>query len=230
MTTSPHVETRATQRDALIMAALPHVPFDGWSDKCLRHAGEIAGLGADAAVRLFPDGARGAVAHFMNLADRLMIEDLRAYDLASLKVRERIAKAVRVRLERWTPHREAVRRALALVPLPTMTGAALRGWYRTVDVIWRVAGDRAVDFSFYTKRMLLAGVYGTTLLYWLDDRTENAEATWAFLDRRIADVMRIPKVRERMSKQFAALPRPMDVLRGFAPRAGRGWRTAGPRR
>ena len=150
-------------RDAVILAALPHVPFDGWGPKTLRAASEAAGLGGDAAARLFPQGVKDAVAHFMLMADRMMIADLAARDLGALKIREKIACVVRVRLERWQPHREAIRRALAIMPAPNLAGRALRGWYDTVDAMWRAVGDRSVDFSFYTKRALLAAVYGTTL-------------------------------------------------------------------
>jgi len=203
---------KTAQRDALIMAALPQVPFDGWSAKSLRAAGESAGLGADAARRLFPNGPKDAVAHFMDLADRLMLQDLAAVDLASMKVRARITLGVRTRLERWTPHREAVRRALALTPLPTFTGGSFRGWYNTVDAIWRAAGDTATDFNFYTKRGLLAAVYGSTVLFWLDDRSENCAATWAFLDRRIADVMQFPQWKARVTSRLKALPDPRRFL------------------
>jgi ubiquinone biosynthesis protein COQ9 len=219
MSQSAQQTQRQTDCDAIIMAALPHVPFDGWSDACLRRAAETAGFAPGDVPRLFPGGARAAVVHFMEMADRLMVADLAARDLSALKIRERIALAVRVRLERWQDHREAIRRALTL--LPSMAGAGLRGWAKTVDAIWRAIGDRSSDFSYYTKRMLLAGVYGSTLLYWLDDRSEGAIATWAFLDRRIADVLRIPQLRARLTSQFKGVPRPGDVLRGFARGRGR---------
>ena len=99
-------------------------------------------------------------------------------------MRERATLGVRLRLERWTSQREAVRRALAFSAHPLFAGRALRGWYRTIDAIWRAAGDRSVDFNFYTKRGLLAAVYGATVLYWLDDRSEGNKATLDFLDRR----------------------------------------------
>jgi len=206
------VEDKIAQRDALVRAALPHVPFDGWSLKTLRLAAENTGLGAESAGRLFPGGVKDAVAHFMDLADRLMVEDLKALDLAGMKVRARVTAAVRVRLERWTPYREAVRRALALAPLPSFAGGSLRGWYRTVDAIWRAAGDRSTDFNFYTKRGLLAGVYAATVLYWLDDRSENCEATWTFLDRRIADVMQFPQLRGRLTARLSDLPDPRKIF------------------
>jgi ubiquinone biosynthesis protein COQ9 len=105
-----------------------------------------------------------------------------------------------------------VRRALALSPLPMFAGDSLRGWYRTVDAIWRAAGDTSTDFNFYTKRGLLAAVYGATVLYWLDDRSENCSATWAFLDRRIADVMQVPQLKSRITARLKNLPDPRKVL------------------
>jgi ubiquinone biosynthesis protein COQ9 len=209
------------QRDAVILAALPHVPFDGWGQGTLRRAAEAVGLGAEAQPRLFPGGAVAAVTHFMEMADRMMLADLAAVDLAPLKVRQRVATAIRLRLERWQPHREAVRRALALVPLPRLAGRALGAWYRTVDAIWRGIGDRPVDFSFYTKRALLAGVYAATLFYWLEDRSEGCADTWAFLDRRIADVMRLPKLRGEVSEALRALPNPVRLARRLADRVAR---------
>lgn len=211
-------EQATAQRDALILASLPHVPFDGWSRKTLKAAAESAGFDVGAADRLFPGGVKDAVAHFMDLADRMMLEDLKGVDMAALKIRARIIAAVKMRLERWTPHREAVRRALALAPLPPFAGGSLRGWYRTVDAIWRAAGDKSTDFNFYTKRGLLAAVYGATVLFWLDDRSEGCSATWAFLERRVADVMQIPRLRGRVTERLKDLP---DPRRMFGRLSGR---------
>lgn len=215
---------KAEQRDAIIMAALPHVPFDGWSEKTLAAAAEACGENAGAVRRFFPNGVKDAIAHFIDLADRRMLEDLAAYDLPSMKIRERVTLGVRLRLERWTPHREAVRRALALSPLPPFAGGALRGWYATVDAIWRAAGDKSIDFNFYTKRGLLAAVYGSTLLFWLDDKSEDSAATWAFLDRRIADVMKVPQIKGRIAERLKKFPSPRDFLNRIARRRSPGFR------
>ena len=75
--------------------------------------------------------------------------------------------------------------------------------YRTVDAIWYAAGDTSADFNFYTKRATLAGVFSSTLFYWLNDRSEGNEATWAFLDRRIDDVMRFEKFKGQFAKKAA---------------------------
>src|SRR5690348_5137224 len=125
---------------------------------------------------------------------------------------ERIALGVRTRLAVLEPHREAVRRMLAYLTLPANLPLGPRLLYRTVDMLWHAAGDRATDFSFYTKRGLLAGIYATTTLYWLDDKSPNHQATAEFLDRRIAEVMQIPKLRGRVTAAFGRLPNPLRAF------------------
>jgi ubiquinone biosynthesis protein COQ9 len=193
---------KLSEQDAVVLAALPHVTFDGWGYAALKRGALAAGLKDSDAEILFPDGAKGAIAHFIDLADRLMIADFANEDISKFKHREKIALIVRLRLERWTPHRDAIRRALALSPLPSMAGPSLQGWYGTIDAMWKAIGDKSVDFSFYTKRALLAGVYGSTLLYWLNDKSLDCAATWAFLDRRIDNVMQIPKLRGKVMERL----------------------------
>ncbi|MDX2142738.1 MAG: COQ9 family protein [Rhodospirillaceae bacterium] len=217
----PHISEKLDRRDRIVMAALPHVMFDGWNAKTLRRAASDIGLTEADADLAFPDGARDAVAHFVDLADRMMIGDLARHDMTKLKHREKIALIVRLRLQRWTPHREAVRRALALAPMPAMAGDAVRGWFGTVDAMWKAIGDKSIDFSFYTKRALLAAVYGSTVLYWLDDKSEGCAGTWAFLDRRIDDVMKVPKVRAKLEERLKKLPSPLRIIERLRGRGAR---------
>ena len=197
-------------RDRLLVAALPHVPFDGWSDKALAAAAAELGLEPEAARHAFPGGPVTLVAYHAAWADRRLEEALKETDLAAMRVRERIAHALRLRLEQNAAHREAIRAALPVLAQPANGPHALHSLYRTVDTIWFAVGDRSTDFGFYTKRALLAGVYLSTLLYWLNDGSEGAAATWGFLDRRIADVMRIQSMRGRLAR---FLPPDLGLLR-----------------
>ena len=187
-------------RDRLLQAALPHVPFDGWSEAALTAAAVDLGLEPADARHTFPGGPVALVTYHAAYADRRMEEALKESDLAAMRVRERIAHAVRLRLEQNAAHREAIRAALPILAQPANGPHALYSIYRTVDAIWFAVGDRTTDFGFYTKRALLAGVYLSTLLYWLNDSSENSNASWGFLDRRIADVMRIQTTRARFAR------------------------------
>ncbi len=200
---------RAQARRRLLRATLVHVPFDGWTRTAMGRAAADLDMAAGEARRLFPGGPGELLAFFVAEADRAMVAALAGRDLAAMRVRERIATAVRLRLEQHAPHREALRRALALQALPAAPGGAGSLW-RTVDAMWRAAGDRSTDFSYYSRRALLAGVYLATLLYWLEDRSEGFEASWAFLDRRIDGVMGIAALRGRLARR---LPDPSRLLR-----------------
>lgn len=213
--------SRESQRDALLLATLPHIAFDGWTQVALRNGASDAGLEPADVVRFFPGGARDAVAALSGWADRQMVAALQAADLSDLRHSEKIALAVRVRLEALTPYREAVRRSIAFLALASNLPSGLKLLYRTVDEMWHAVGDRSVDFSFYTKRALLAGVVSATTLYWLDDESEDSAESWAFLDRRLADVMRIPKIRKRAENLVGRLPDPLRVLRGARTRMRR---------
>ncbi len=208
-------------REKLLLATLPHVPFDGWSEAAIRAGAEDAGLSPAEALNAFPAGPAEALAVFSDWADRQMLARLEKTDLDTLKVREKVAAGVRLRLEVLEPHKEAVRRGLAFLSLPPNAGQGLKGLHRTVDAIWTMAGDRATDYNYYTKRLLLAGVLSSTTLFWLNDRSDGHEATWAFLDRRIDEVLKIGGRLGKTMKGLLDLPdRLMAALgpRGFARR------------
>ncbi len=205
-------------REAILAATLNHVPFDGWSLASLQRGAADAGLDDAAALRAFPRGVSQAIELHSQFADEKMAAALAARDPSSMRVRDRIAAAVKLRLEAHGTEREAIRRALTYLAQPQHGPLALRCLYRTVDTIWYAAGDTATDFNFYTKRALLAGVYGGTVLYWLNDKSDGFADTWRFLDRRIADVMRLPKVTVSLRELVGRLPSPFIFARAFTQR------------
>jgi ubiquinone biosynthesis protein COQ9 len=216
-TSGPAADFQA-QRQRLLDAVLYEAPFEGWTEAALFAGARAAGLAPNAALNLFPGGMMEVLEAWHRRADAEMVEALAAQDLAALRVPERIALAVRTRLEQALPHREAVRAGLAYLANPLHAPRAARFGYATVDAIWRAVGDRATDFSFYTKRATLAGVYGATVLYWLNDRSPGTTETWAFLQRRLADVGRIPRARAQLRRLTEHLPNPFRLFK--PPRLG----------
>jgi ubiquinone biosynthesis protein COQ9 len=206
--------TNDPERDAVIDALLPQVPFDGWTMKSVRQALESMGQHPDDAPLLFPGGTGEMIAAFCALADERM-EAEAAGGLEGLRVPERVRAIIAIRLRQNAAHKEAIRRALAWLALPVNLALAGKITAATVDAIWHAAGDNAADFSWYTKRGILAGVYASTLLYWLRDVSDEDEATLAFLDRRLADVGRIGKMRKTVEERVRGFG---DALRGMAPR------------
>jgi ubiquinone biosynthesis protein COQ9 len=188
---------RSAERDAAIEAMLPHVPFDGWTRRSLRMGLADIGASPEDAEVLFPGGAPDMIEALCDWADRRMEAGAASLDVAAMRTHERVRAVIVLRLEQNRPFREAIRRALALLALPGNARLAARCMARTVDAIWHTAGDRSADFSWYTKRAILAGVYAATVLYWLRDASDDDTATLDFLDRRLAGVGRIGSLRRR---------------------------------
>lgn len=184
-------------KDRLLDAALPHVPFDGWSDATFRAA--VAELGTDPTVAraVCPRGAVDLALAYHKRGDEEMLRRLKASKLADLRFRDRVATAVRLRIEAISD-KEAVRRGTALFSLPQYAADGAKAIWGTADAIWDALGDASDDYNWYTKRATLSGVYGATILYWLGDQSPENHDTWAFLDRRIEDVMRIEKVKAQV--------------------------------
>jgi ubiquinone biosynthesis protein COQ9 len=205
-------------RDSLLLATLPHVMFDGWRWTAVRAGAADAGISEVDALNAFPNGAEEVLEYFSHWADRRMLEELDKRGLDEMRVRDRVALAVRTRLEILEPHREAVRRGLSAFAFPQNSALGLKCLYRSVDAIWYACGDTSTDYNFYTKRLLLAGVLSSTLIYWLDDSSEHHADTWDFLDRRIDEVL---KIGGRMGKALKSVLDFPDRLVKMGPRRRR---------
>lgn len=178
-------------RESLLDAALLHVVFDGWSAAAFAAACQDAGVEPAVARVICPGGAAALAADYHRRGDRLMLARLAAEDVSALRFRDRIAAALRFRLE--VADRELVRRGASLFALPQHAGTGAALIWGTADAIWTVLGDTSRDINWYSKRATLSAVYSATVLYWLGDESEGNAATWDFLDRRIEDVMRFEK-------------------------------------
>ena len=192
-------------QEQVLAAMLAEVAFEGWTEKALRRGALGIGLAPEEGGRAFPGGVPEAIRFWSALGDQRMLAILEQQELASMRQRERIALAVRTRIEVDALHKEAVRRALAYLALPWNASLGAGCVARTVDAIWYACGDTATDLAWYTKRATLSAVYAATVLYWLDDDSEDASESWAFLARRIEDVLRLPRLTPNLSRWCAPL-------------------------
>lgn len=196
--TDPLDMTLDELRDALAEPLAGEAVFDGWSEAALAAAAQRVGVPADRARLAFPLGQVQMIDAWFAAIDRRMAERLPPDRLQAMRIRERIAALVLARIEVALPNKEALRRALAILARPANAATGARLAWRAADAMWRLAGDSATGFPHYTKRLTLAGVYGTTLLTFLDDESEDQADTKAFLARRIDDVMRFEKLKAQL--------------------------------
>ncbi len=215
-TTADQASDPAAIRARLARAASAHVPFDGWGEAAFRAAVAETGIDPALARAACPRGAVDLAVELHRQDDARMARRAQKTDLSHLRYGQKVAALVRIRIEE-AGDPEVVRRSAALFALPihAAEGAALI-WH-TADLIWTLLGDTSRDINWYSKRAILAGVYSATLLYWLGDDSPDHAATWDFLDRRIADVLRLEKAKARLRGN----PLVAELMRGPGRLLGR---------
>jgi ubiquinone biosynthesis protein COQ9 len=171
-------------------AAIALAPSEGWTTKMATIAGAACGLSAGETDLLLPRGPADLAALLSRRHDAQALAALTSTDPMTLKVRERIARAVAARLDAALADGPAEQRLAGFLALPPHLPLAARLAWESADVLWRWAGDTATDENHYSKRALLAGILTGALAIALASGRDDA---LAFVDRRIADVMAFEK-------------------------------------
>lgn len=186
--------------------------FDGWSETALDEAARSAGVDEEVARLAFKGGAMEMIGAWIETIDTAMATALPPETLAAMKIRERIRSLVQFRLDAVLGREEALRRALAIMAMPQNAATALRTGWRSADIMWRLAGDTATDWNHYSKRAILASLYGATLAVFVDDTSEDKATTRAFLDRRIEGVMKFESFKRQWLQPKGERFSPMRFL------------------
>ncbi|MEG3163693.1 COQ9 family protein [Sphingomonas sp. PB2P19] len=182
-------------RDRLATGIAANAAFDGWGDDARDMAADAEGIDRDVAALAFRGGAVDMIDAWFAAIDATMAVALPPETLATMKIRTRIAALVEARIDAVAPYRESLRRALAILAMPQNVARGAKLGWRSVDHMWRAAGDVATDYNHYTKRTILLGVYGATMTVLLDDDSEGQVETRAFLSRRIDGIMAFEKAK-----------------------------------
>lgn len=205
----------ADNKASLILdEVLRHAAFDGWTDRAVKQAVRTLDLPEGAEHIYAANGALGLIRLWSDNLDRDMAFALRTRGLDNMRIRDKVTEAVWLRLELLSGHEDAARRGLARLSLPDAGGQMAAQLWSSADAIWTAIGDVSDDYNYYTKRTILSGVIGSTLLAWLSDDTDGKVDARAFLERRIANVMQFEKVKGQALNALSALPKP-DELTGL---------------
>ncbi|PYG28626.1 COQ9 family protein [Pelagimonas varians] len=192
-------EILANPTDALLDAALVHVPFDGWNEETFRAAVQDCGIDPVVARGLCPRGALDLAVLYHQRGDDAMVARMKEAGFAHMRIRDKVSFAVRARIEA-VEDRELVQRGTTLFALPQNAADGAKLIWGTADRIWTAMGDSSRDLNWYSKRATLSAVYSSVVLYWLGDQSEGHSATWEFLDRRIENVMQFEKTKAALRK------------------------------
>ena len=180
--------------DRLIKA----IPFEGISDETLLKV--CTDLNLANSFCKFQNGIYSALEYIAEDLNHSMAIELQNSNLENMKVRERIKLAMHIRLLSYAKlpnYRELLKNILSFSMWPKNTYFSSKLLYKTVNSIWYGIHDQSTDFNYYTKRAILAGVYLSTIFFFINDYSEDFTDTLSFLDKRIDNVMTFHKLKAR---------------------------------
>ena len=195
----------ALLKEQLLDAAIIHVAFDGWSEATFEAAVLDTDISPELARIACPRGAVDLAIAYHQRGDTEMLARFARDDVSALRYSEKVTTLVRFRLEA-VDDKEAVRRGTTLFALPHHAGDGAKLIWGTADAVWTALGDTSTDSNWYTKRATLSAVYSSTVLFWLGDTSDDHADTWAFLERRIEDVIRFEKVKAQVNESAVLKP------------------------
>ena len=190
----------------LMTRMLNHVPDLGWTWEALYKAALRSRKNKNPTEEelqtLFDRKVSNIIGIFNEQLDEEMYEIYNAKGNKSLGVTETIRDLILCRLKASQNYKSIVKSSLFFMAQPRNTYDALTQLMKTSDKIWTLAGDSSTGRTFYSKRLILAGVYSSTLAYWLAYETRSIDESEDFLDRRLDDVKNIGKISKQSIQVF----------------------------
>eukprot|EP01083_Nonionella_stella_P131450 399367_1 len=117
-----------------------------------------------------------------------------------MRIPDIIRASLKTRLEIQAPYMSNWQQGMGLGAQPTQVLETINDILMMIDEVWHIAGDKSSDTNWYTKRMLLAGVYTSTELFMLMDKSPGYSDTWKFLDRRLEDAVALGGVPDQIER------------------------------
>ncbi len=196
-------------RSKFLLLAVAEVPFSGWTEELLQVIEQKMELDSGYSMILFEGGIKDLIVFYEKTQDQAMLDDL-AKHKEELRVREKVALGVKTRITfRSKTNKAVLSKLMKFYSNPLNVSLGIKNMWDTVDKIWYYAGDQSTDYNYYTKRLLLSAVYSSTLIYYLSDKSEQHQKTWEFLDKRIADVLKIGN--------FKNIPQALNKIKNKIP-------------
>ena len=204
-----------TKRLEILKDAKKHLIFNGWNDNIFKKIVKERKYKEEEMRALFPKGYRSILELYLSNVDQEMTEACKKIDFIRMRTHERVGEIILMRLKIYEKDKNLVKQTFFTLMLPHHTKIATSSLYHTVDQIWYLAGDHSTNFNFYTKRAILAGLYSSTVLYWMNGN-HTLEQTKKFINNQLKKVSRIPKATERIRSAIDIVPKIFSFAKNFS--------------
>ena len=193
------------KRLKLIIISIDIIIENGWNKTLFKKISNQKKISSDELNILFPDGYKDMLLKSLqNLNNEFEKKINRTTKIKKLPLHKRIKKIVMEKIYFINLKKEFYKKIFYYLLLPYNYKLLSYQIYKSVDSIWHIALDQSTDFNYYTKRIILAGIYSSTLFHFFNN--DNINETEKKLDALLVKVSKIPNVKEKLSLVGQNLP------------------------
>lgn len=190
----------------LVTKMLNHVPDLGWTwdalSKAALNSKKMKSHSEEELQTIFDNKISTIIGIFNDKLDEEMFAIFNSENNKNLGVTQTVKALVLSRLRASENYKSIIKTSLFFMAQPGNAYEALNQLMKTSNKIWEIAGDTSRGRNFYSKRLILAGVYSSTLAYWLAKETRSIDGSEDFLDKRLDDVKNIGKISKQSIEVF----------------------------
>ena len=135
------------------------------------------------------------------------------YDFKRIPIHKRIKKIIMTKINLINKHKEYYRRTFYFLLIPINYKILTTYLYKSVDLMWFIALDKSTNFNFYTKRMILSGVYSSVILHYINN--DSILETEKKLDNNLLKVSKIPMIKDKIQLYKGRLPSFLRLFKNY---------------
>ncbi len=168
----------------------------GLNKNSLENISKRYGLNINEIELLFPEGNIDLIKFTLEQLNKELEEYCKKIDLIRLPVHKRIKKVLLSKISLMNKNKLFYRSIFLNLLIPKKNFSLSNQLYNSVDQIWFIAGDSSTDFNFYTKRLILSGIYSRVILFFFNNN--NQEELENILDESLKRVSKIPEIKSKL--------------------------------
>ncbi|MBN9543711.1 MAG: COQ9 family protein [Alphaproteobacteria bacterium] len=198
-------------RKSIVNQLVNHIPFDGWTDVSLKAAYSDANIDYALNDVIFPKGFVSIMQELINIINADFIEKLNQAEFHNMGIRHKIAHVIIKKLEAAQPYKEILETGSSMLLIKDRK-LLLKQIWKESDETWRIIGDKALDFNYYSKRSLLYIVYTKTILFWFKDKSLNNSDTIAYMYKELDNTVKFGQMLGKF-KDFGKIVTKLPFIR-----------------
>ena len=183
----------------------------GWNDSLFEKISSHNRISYDELIILFPNGYKEMLKLSLDYLNYELENICRQYDFIRLPVHKRIKKIILTKVNLMNKHKDFYRRTFYFLLIPINYKILTAYLYKSVNLMWYIAGDNSTDFNFYTKRIILSVVYSSVILHFINN--DSLLETEKKLDESLLKVSKIPRIKEKIQLYKKNLPSFFQLLK-----------------